>query len=99
MDATGNVCAVADAMGHSRFKTLRDGMSIPYCEKVTEAIEKRNQQTVQCGWRRGVSVLGIACLPGEIAALCWAGVPGKCGRYVTARSCGFLGRSTMEPVP
>jgi integrase len=46
MDGTGNVYAVADAMGHSRMDLARRYQH-PMLQKVTEAIEKRNQQRVQ----------------------------------------------------
>ena len=47
MDGTGNVYAVADAMGHSRINDVARRYQHPVLQKVTEAIEKRNQQTVQ----------------------------------------------------
>jgi integrase len=46
MEGTGNVYAVADAMGHSRMDLARRYQH-PVLQKVTEAIEKRNQQRVQ----------------------------------------------------
>jgi len=46
MEGTGNVYAVADAMGHSRMDLTRRYQH-PVLQKVTEAIEKRNQQRVQ----------------------------------------------------
>jgi integrase len=46
MEGTGNVYAVADAMGHSRMDLARQYQH-PVLQKVTEAIEKRNQQRVQ----------------------------------------------------
>jgi integrase len=47
MDGTGNVYAVADAMGHSRINDVARRYQHPVLQKVTDAIEKRNKQREQ----------------------------------------------------